>query len=94
MPKIVLSKEDGRMVVYGYHEDYETISEEIYDQSRWSIHKTGVFKRLSDGTFWMADWSEGATEYQDKKPFEYNDAEFFQVEPKGVTVTKYVFVED
>lgn len=94
MPKMILSSEDGRMVVYGDHDDYQTISEEIYGQGRWSIRKSGIFKRLSDGTFWMADWSEGATEYQDKSPFEYNDAEFFQVEPKEVTVTKYVIVED
>lgn len=94
MPKIVLSEEDGRMVVYGDHKDYETISEEIYDQSRWSIRKSGVFKRLSDGTFWTTDWAEGATEYQEERPFEYEDAEFVQVEPKEVTVIQYLPVED
>ena len=94
MPKMILSSEDGRMVVYGDHDDYQTISEEIYGQGRWSIRKSGIFKRLSDETFWAASWSVGATEYQEERPFEYEDAEFTQVEPKEVTVIQYLPVED
>lgn len=94
MPKMILSKEEAREIVYGCHEDYRTVKEEIYDHSRWSVRTSGIFKRLSDGTFWSINWSSGATEYQDERPFDYEVPEFVQVEPREVMVTEYYPVEE
>ena len=58
--------------------------------TRWSIHFSRVMKYLPDDTYWLFNWSEGATESQDEIPFEYDDEyEPVQVKPKQVTVTKW-----
>lgn len=80
---IKLTQEEGRMVVYNDHEDWETIETNAVDQSRWSVHYEGVFKHISSGKFYSLFWSKGATEMQDEQPFEYdkpNPAEVKQVE--------------
>jgi hypothetical protein len=95
MPKRKLTPEEGRDIVWGEAENYEEVESEVIDMSRWSVHYVGVFKDLRDGSFWETCWSKGATEYQYEQPFEYEDvAEFYQVEPKEVTVVKYMKVEE
>ncbi|MNK09912.1 hypothetical protein D3C87_279120 [compost metagenome] len=77
--------------------ELETISDEQFDTSRWSIHSRLIFKHI-DGdveTFYYVDYSEGATEQQDERPFEYEDDEIecFQAEPKKVEVIQYFAIE-
>lgn len=68
--------------------DTETVeSESITDQGRWETYWTKVVKK--DGKFYRLDWASGSTEYQDR-PFEDTFHQVTEVEPKQVTVTKYV----
>lgn len=75
-------------VLYGCNEEVEVIYDNIIDISRWSqIHEI-VFKY--NGKFYMADYSCGATEYQDESPWEYvEEVTVTEVEPVEVTVTQY-----
>jgi hypothetical protein len=66
--------------------DFEEVEpEEFEGNGRWSIHYSQILK-YKDGTFWRANWSRGATEYQDDG---VEDLRLIQVEPYEVTVTKY-----
>lgn len=46
------------------------IKDTITSTSRWSIHHEIVF--LHDDKYWMTYYSEGATEQQDERPWEYD----------------------
>ena len=71
-----------------------TIVNRIVDTTRWSIIHEIVFE--DNGKFYMTTYSEGATECQDEKPWEYNDDEIecTEVELKEVKVKKWIPVED
>lgn len=87
--KLVLTPEEGRSIVYDDHDDFELISKEITDTSRWSIFYENIYKRISDGKFFKTNYSEGATEHQDESPYEYDDAVFEEVFPVEKTVIVY-----
>lgn len=79
-----------RSILRGTEPDYEVVENEINGTSRWSVHYTMVFKELSTGKLYRTHYSEGATEYQDEDPFEYEDElEVDEVEPYEETVIKY-----
>jgi hypothetical protein len=82
---------DKKLLERIIHEDdegYETVSEVMGDKSRWSIFMTTIFKRLSDGKLFMADWQKGATEYQENDyPDDAQECEAYQE-----TVTNYRLV--
>ena len=68
---------------------YSAIFDEMTDVSRWSIHHRIVFE--DGGKFYSAHYSEGATESQDERPWEYDgDVECSEVELKEVTIKKWV----
>jgi hypothetical protein len=68
---------------------YSSIKDTIIDTSRWSVHHEIIFK--DKGKFYKAFYSEGATECQDERPWEYDeDIECIEVELKKVMVTKWV----
>ena len=70
-----------------------TIVDNVIDVTRWSIVHEIVF--ADNGKFWQTTYSEGATEYQDERPWEYEDeVECVEVELKEVTVRKWVPVEE
>lgn len=95
MPKRELTPEEGRDIVFWNDENYEEIETSVTGTSRWLVHYKGIFKDIRDGTFWKTEWSEGATEYQPERPFQYDGtAEFYQVEPKEVTVVQYFMIEE
>ena len=56
-------------VLYG--EAGTIVRDEITDNSRWSIHHFLIFSL--DGQLYSSQYSEGATEYQDERPWEYED---------------------
>lgn len=87
--KLKLTKQEGREIVWGDHPDYKTISDEIVDKSRWSVHYEITVKRLSDGKFFRETYSRGATEYQEERPFEYDDPDFTEVFPVEKKVIVY-----
>lgn len=81
-----LTKKEARMVVYDDHSDFEVKEENIIDTSRWSIIKKGIFQHIPSGKFYSLEWSEGATECQEEKPFEYTEPELIEVEQVEKTV--------
>ena len=50
---------------------YNAIEDKITDTSRWSIHHEIVFP--DNGRFYKTHYSEGATEIQDERPWEYEN---------------------
>ncbi len=84
------SPEEGRNIVKGSNKEFETISNEISDASRWSLMYDIVIKRLWDGKFFKSEYKVGATELQDEGPYEYDDkAVFTEVFPVEKIVTVY-----
>lgn len=84
-----LETEEAQEIVSRDHRGYEVVSEETTGNSRWSIHRKIIVKRISDGLFFESNYSEGATEMQDEAPYEYGDADFNQVFPVEKTVIVY-----
>lgn len=90
MSKILIPKAEAREIIYGDSEEYDVIEDEAIDNTRWSIVHSVVVKRRSDGKFFRASYSVGATEIQDERPFEYEEnATFFEVVPSQVIKTVY-----
>lgn len=72
----------------------EIIQDEIIETSRWSEIHSLIFKAPDDGKFYEVSYSQGLTEYQDESPWEYEtEVVATEVEPREVTVTKYLPVE-
>lgn len=70
-----------------------TIVDNIIDTTRWSIIHEIVFE--NNEKFYMTTYSEGATECQDERPWEYEDeVECEEVELREVKVKKWMPVED
>lgn len=73
--------------------DCKLIEDDIIDTTRWSIIHEIVFE--DKGKFYMTTYSEGATEYQDERPWEYEDeVKCTEVELKEVKVKKWIPVDD
>lgn len=69
-----------------------TIVDKIIDTTRWSIVHEIVFE--DKGHFYSTTYSEGATEMQDERPWEYDDEiNCTEVELKEVTVKKWMPVD-
>ena len=85
-----LTPEEGRSILYEDHEDFELVTSEIVDNTRWSIVYEDVYQRLSDKKFFKTTYRKGATEYQDEHPYEYDgEAVFEEVFPVEKLVTVY-----
>ena len=87
MNTFVLTSEEARRVVWGEHEDWIPLNDtkQIIDHGRWSVHYKQVFKHISTNKYYMIEWSVGATEIQDLKPFQYKkEAHFVEVERQTV----------
>jgi hypothetical protein len=68
---------------------YNALVNDITDTSRWSIHHKIVFEH--EGKFYQTHYSEGATEQQDERPWEYEEEiDCVEVELKEVKVMKWV----
>lgn len=87
--KLIVTKEEARDIIYEDHEDYDVISDEITDHRRWSVDHEVIIKRLSDEKFFQGNYSRGATESQDEKPFEYSEPEFTEVFLTTKTIQVY-----
>jgi hypothetical protein len=85
-----LTPDEGRSILYEDHEDFELVTSEIVDNTRWSIVYEDVYQRLSDKKFFKTTYRKGATEYQDERPYEYlTEAVFEEVFPVEKLVTVY-----
>lgn len=87
--KLVLTKKEAQAIVWEDTNEYETISDEVIDTRRWSADHEIVIKRLSDGKFFMDNYSRGLTESQDESPYEYSDPDFTEVFPVEKTIIVY-----
>lgn len=58
-------------------------------KSRWAVHYSGVFEY--EGKLYQTTWQQGATEYQDVTPYEYEDGEIEcpEVVPAQKIITVY-----
>ena len=56
-------------------EEYESIEVDVVDTGRWTIQYEVIFKEIATGKHYRTYWQRGATEYQDEKPFEYDNGE-------------------
>ena len=91
---MILTKREGREVVYGDDEDWETVVTEIIEHSRWTVMHEGVFKHKPTNKFYRLYWSVGATEQQDEQAFEYDDPNPIEVIEKQVMKTEWVKLEE
>ena len=72
--------------------DCKLIEDKVIDNTRWSVVHEIVFK--DKGKFYQTTYSEGATEYQDEKPWEYEDeVKCIEVELKEVKIKKWMPVQ-
>lgn len=70
-----------------------TVIDKIVDTSRWSVIHEIVFK--DNGKFYQTTYSEGATECQDERPWEYADeVNCYEVELREVTIKKWCRILD
>jgi hypothetical protein len=75
MPSKTFDKEQLKLVIWEDSELLELIKDDITDTGRWSVHHEMVFKDVETGKFYLTNYSIGATEQQDERPFEYGPDE-------------------
>lgn len=93
MAKIKVFNKEYLTKELGLPYDCKLIEDDIIDTTRWLIVHEIVFE--DKGKFYMTTYSEGATEYQDERPWEYEDeVKCTEVELKEVKVKKWIPVED
>ncbi len=64
----------------------------VIDTSRWSTFHEIIFEH--EGKYYQTSYSVGSTEYQDERPWEYEDeVDCTEVELKEVVVKQWVSVE-
>lgn len=69
------------------------ISDEIIEHSRWSVLHNIIFKY--ENKFWETQYSVGATENQDERPWEYDEVvECCEVRPVEKIIIVYEEVKD
>lgn len=68
--KIELPRETMRSILYGDSDVGAVISDEVTDNSRWSIYHDLFF--TYEGKTYRTGYSIGATEMQDEFPWEYD----------------------
>ena len=86
--QLKLLPEEGRRIIYGDHEDFEIIETKLVGNGRWSIDYEIIVQR-KDGKFFKSSYSEGATESQDERAYEWGDALFDEVFKTEKKVTVY-----
>lgn len=90
---LTLPAKEARLIVWEEDEDWEKVqnTEEITSNSRWSIFRTAIFRHIPSSKFYSFDWSSGATECQDEKPYEYEkEVKVTEVVEKEVVVKQWV----
>lgn len=91
--KLNLTKEQTLELIWGDLEGYKEIQNNIVEKTRWSIIHEIVVQRLSDGKYFMDNYSVGATEQQDEGPYEYSKPDFVEVKPIEVKRIEYKIVK-
>lgn len=88
--KITLKPEEARDILYGDSLDYEVQSDTVTGNGRWSINHKLILKHNTSNKYYRVNYSIGATENQDERPWEYGkEVVLTEVEPFEKTVTDY-----
>ncbi len=88
--KLDLTPEQARDILWGDAKGYTIISDTECGSRRWSIDHDLVIRRDSDGLFFRASYSVGATESQEESPWQYGAPDFRQCWPREKVVVAYV----
>ncbi len=92
MTTLILTGEEARELVYDEADPALGLTVELNEQIdnlRWSsVHRLIV--KDAAGKFWEANYTQGLTENQDERPFEY-EAEVTFTEVEKVPVTTYEY---
>lgn len=81
MSKIKIPKEEMLEILWG--SQGKVLRHKTVNNSRWSIHYKLIFQRNDDGPIYRANYSVGATEYQDERPWQ-DEKEVECIEVKAV----------
>lgn len=84
-------REDLLGLLYGEESNLEQISDDVIDNTRWSIISELLFKDTETGKAYQVCYSRGATECQDESPFEYDGDMINCTEVEPVEVMKIVY---
>ena len=71
--QLKLTPQDAREAVYGDHEDFDVVVNELVETTRWSVCYEAVLKHKPYGVHYLVNYRRGATEGQDESPFEHDD---------------------
>jgi hypothetical protein len=72
-----------------HRDEWEVVSNDMVDQSRWSITHEVILRRRSDGKFFWTYYTVGATESQDHGMYEDDDMVLKEVIPTEKTIIVY-----
>ena len=96
MPKIALTPQHAREIVFGDNPDWEIVKEEIVGQRRWVTEHEAILKH--NDKFYIARYDKPSTESVDICPYDEDqgckEAIFVEVRPVEKTVIEYEVVED
>ena len=87
--KLVFSEEEARDIAYGDTSEFDEIVNDIEDTSRWTENHRIVVQRVSDGKYFESYYSQGLTESQDQRAYEYDEPVFTEVFETVVEVIQY-----
>jgi hypothetical protein len=90
MNKLELTKEEARNIVWGDARDkYATLKQEVESTSRWSIFYNIVIQDRKSKKYYHDVYSVGATESQEKSPYDRVNPNFIEVFPHTIKTTVY-----
>lgn len=85
-----LPKKLMQEIVWGDSEEGVEVEDYIHTHSRWGVWHTFIFKYKDK--FYSVDYEVGATEYQERRPFE-DDGELIEViEVEPIEVVKIIYL--
>lgn len=87
--KLILTADEARDIVYEDTSEYTVIEDSIESTSRWSEHHLVTVQRLSDGKYFQDSYSQGLTESQDERAYEYSEPDFTEVFQVTKTIIAY-----
>ncbi len=87
-----LTGEQAQAIVYKDSYRFKVIEDNITDTSRWSEIHTAIIEDKKTNKFYRAYYSQGATENQEEKAYEYDSNVSFE-EVKKVPMESYKWVK-
>jgi hypothetical protein len=90
MNKLELTKEEAKNIISEENEEnYDIVHQEISYTSRWTIYYDIVIYQKSTGKYFKDEYSVGATEIQNERPYDRTIPDFTEVFPHTVETIVY-----